>query len=110
MLFGEEPAESGPPSKRRAVGNRKQGSSVGGSHQLEPKQKGDAPSWGALAEVYAQLGQDDLVQVIYAKCLSRSALIKCMTTLLQSAARQDMLPILFEHEMPCLNFLHGRSA
>lgn len=40
---------------------------------MEPTRKADAPTWGALAEVYAQLGQDDLVQVIYAKFLSRCA-------------------------------------
>lgn len=73
MLFGMDSEASGPKSKRRAVGNRIQGSSTGGSHPMEPSRKADAPSWGALAEVYAQLGQDDLVQVIYAKCLSRSA-------------------------------------
>ena len=74
MLFEVEPAEAGPPSKRRAVGNRTKGSSTGGSHPMEPTRKADAPSWGALAEVYAQLGQDDLVQVIYAKFLSRCSL------------------------------------
>ena len=73
MLFGMEPEASGPKTTRRAVGNRTQGSSTGGSHPMDPSRKPDAPSWGALAEVYAQLGQDDLVQVIYAKCLSRSA-------------------------------------
>lgn len=71
MLFGLEPEATGPPSKRRAVGNRTQGSSTGGSHPVEPTRKADAASWGALAEVYGQLGQDDLVQVIHAKCLSR---------------------------------------
>ncbi|KAL3131372.1 hypothetical protein ABBQ38_007687 [Trebouxia sp. C0009 RCD-2024] len=71
MLFKADPAEAGPPSKRRALGNRTKGSSTGGSHPMEPTRKADAPTWGALAEVYAQLGQDDLVQVIYAKFLSR---------------------------------------
>ena len=73
MLFGAESEASEPNSKQRAVGKRTQGSSTGGSHPMEPSRKADAPSWGALAEVYAQLGQDDLVQVIYAKCLSRLA-------------------------------------
>lgn len=71
MLFGAEPEASGPPSKKRAVGNRTKGSSTGGSHPVEPTRRAGAPSWAALAEVYAQLGQDDLVQVIYAKFLSR---------------------------------------
>ena len=71
MLFGAEAEASGPKSKRRAVGNRTPGSSTGGSHPMEPSRRADAPSWGALAEVYAQLGQEDLMQVIYSKCLSR---------------------------------------
>ncbi len=70
MLFGLEPKASGPPNKRRAVAGRGQGSNTGASHPVEPTRKADA-SWSAVAEVYAQLGQDDLVQVIYAKCLSR---------------------------------------
>ena len=71
MLFGQEAEAQGPPSKRRAVGSRTQGSGSGGSHPMEPTRKADAAGWSALAEVYSQLGQDDLVQVIYAKCLSR---------------------------------------
>ena len=38
---------------------------------MHPSRKADAASWSALAEVYGQLGQDDLAQVIHAKCLSR---------------------------------------
>ena len=71
MLFGLEAEASGPPAKRQAVAARKASSSTGGHHPVEPTRKADATSWSAVAEVYAQLGQDDLVQVIYAKCLSR---------------------------------------
>lgn len=71
MLFGLEPEASGPPNKRRAVAGRGVTPGTGGSHPVEPSRKADASSWSALAEVYAQLGQDDLVHVIHAKCLSR---------------------------------------
>ena len=71
MLFSLEPEASGPPKKRQAVAGRGQGSALGGSHPVEPTRMADAGSWSAVAEVYAQLGQDDIVQVIYAKCLSR---------------------------------------
>ncbi|DBA87788.1 TPA: hypothetical protein ACH3X1_004785 [Trebouxia sp. C0004] len=71
MLFGLEAEASGPPAKRQAVAARRASSSTVGHHPVEPTRKADATSWSAVAEVYAQLGQDDLVQVIYAKCLSR---------------------------------------
>ena len=73
MLFGQEAEASGPPAKRLAVAGRRasQSTSTGGHHPVDPTRKADATCWSAVAEVYAQLGQDDLVQVIYAKCLSR---------------------------------------
>jgi hypothetical protein len=73
MLFGLEAEASGPPAKRQAVAGRRASSttSIGANHPVDPTRKADAASWSAVAEVYAQLGQDDLVQVIYAKCLSR---------------------------------------
>ena len=72
MMFGEnEEAGSGPPSKRRAVAGRAQGASSRVYHPVQPSHRADAASWSALADVYADLGQDDLVQVIYANCLSR---------------------------------------
>ena len=71
MLFGLEAEAPGPPAKRQAVAGRRASSSAGGHQPVEPSRKADATSWSAVAQVYAQLGQDDLVQVIYAKCLSR---------------------------------------
>ena len=45
----------------------------GSSHAVQPTRSGDAAAWSALAGLYDQLSQDDIVQVIYANHLSRSA-------------------------------------
>ena len=50
------------------------GGSAGG-HPVPPSRAADAAAWSALAGLYEQLSQDDVVQVIHAKHLSRSAVL-----------------------------------
>ena len=52
----------------------------GSSHPVQPTNSADAAAWSALAGLYEQLSQDDIVQVIYTKDLSRSAMFALQTS------------------------------
>ena len=47
----------------------------GRSHPVQPSSSAEAAAWSGLAGLYEQLSQYDIVQVIYTKHLSRSAIL-----------------------------------
>lgn len=63
ILFGRGSSADAPPAKRQAVG--------GGRGGVNPVLRGDTAEWAALADVYGQLGLDELVHVVYANRISR---------------------------------------